>query len=48
MKYAKPEVTLINSATVAIQEQLPKQGTVSDGSIGQNHFVTANAYEADE
>jgi hypothetical protein len=48
MKYAQPEVTLINSATVAIQEQLSKHGIQWDGSIAEFHYVTVNAYEADE
>jgi hypothetical protein len=46
MKYTKPEVTLINSATVEIQGT-PKQGITSDNQ-GSMKFVTASAYEADE
>jgi hypothetical protein len=45
MKYTKPEVTLINSATFGIQGT-PKVGTVPD-SYPMEH-VTAAAYEADE
>jgi hypothetical protein len=45
MKYTKPEVTLINSATVEIQG-IPKLGTVPDGYLME--YITAAAYEADE
>jgi hypothetical protein len=48
MKYAKPEVTLVNSALVEIQSSMPKVGTISDGTTGTNHYLTVNAYEADE
>ena len=45
MKYAKPEITLINSATVEIQG-IPKTGGPAD-STPMEH-VTVGAYEADE
>ncbi|MGB7281330.1 MAG: hypothetical protein WBE13_03625 [Candidatus Acidiferrum sp.] len=48
MKYAKPEVTLINSATAEIQTSMPKNGTQTDGTTGTFHYLTVNAYEADE
>jgi len=48
MNYAKPEVTLISAATVAIQGQQPKHGVDDDGGTGTFHYVTISAYEADE
>jgi hypothetical protein len=45
MNYAKPEITLVNSASVEIQSSMPKVGTQSDGT---GHYITVNAYEADE
>ncbi len=49
MNYAKPEISLINAATAAIQTQQAgsKIGSQLDGQ-GLNKFVTAPAYEADE
>jgi hypothetical protein len=49
MNYTKPEVTLLNTAISAIQNQTPgsKIGTTSDHQ-GQNKYQTAPAYEADE
>lgn len=46
MKYMKPEVTLMDAATAAIQGQLPgsKVGNQSDNV----QDITAAAYEADE
>jgi hypothetical protein len=46
MKYAKPVISSINEAMVAIQNQLPKTSQTTDGT--QNGFVTIPAYEADE
>jgi hypothetical protein len=48
MKYEKPEVTLINGATAAIQHTTPstKSGSPYDNVIQQT--LTATAYEADE
>lgn len=46
MKYAKPEVTLIAVATVAI-EGLGKMGLTYDNPITQAHSAVP-AYEADE
>ena len=48
MRYTKPVLNLIDDAATAIQSQLPKQGTVDDFGSGMNHWVTVNAYEADE
>ncbi len=48
MNYAKPEITLVNSASVEIQSSMPKVGTQSDGTTGTEHYITVNAYEADE
>ena len=49
MNYTKPEVTLISTASSAIQTQQPgsKTGMTSDHQ-GQNMYLTAPAYEADE
>ena len=46
MKYAEPEVILINSATVEIQG-IPKEGLFVEGPPPDD-YITANAYEADE
>jgi hypothetical protein len=51
MKYSKPEISLLNSATAAIQGQLPKQGSTLDGQMSPpapGIHVTVAAYEADE
>ena len=47
MNYAKPEVTLINSATVEIQG-IPKQKTLAVDGMVYEDTQTVNAYEADE
>jgi hypothetical protein len=49
MIYTKPQVAFIDAASAAIQGQKPesKIGTTSDHQ-GQNMFLTAPAYEADE
>lgn len=44
MRYAKPEVTLIDHA-VAVIQGIPKHGMNSDLDGG---YITAAAYEADE
>jgi hypothetical protein len=46
MKYAKPEVVLVNAATAAIQGS-GKTGLGYDNPIMKTH-VTVPAYEADE
>lgn len=49
MKYAKPEVTRINSAMKAIQNPAgSKKGGAADGLPIGNSQVTVNAYPADE
>jgi hypothetical protein len=45
MKYAKPEVIVLDHAAIAIQTGHPKIGMNPDGG---ETFVTAAAYEADE
>ena len=47
MSYTKPTFNLIGYAATAIQSQLPKQGFVDDFFLC-DHYVTVNAYEADE
>ena len=47
MNYAKPEVTLINSAAVEIQA-IPKQKTLAFDAGVYELTQTVNAYEADE
>jgi len=44
MKYEKPEVTLVGSASEVIRQHPPKSGVVSDSV----EDITAPAYEADE
>jgi hypothetical protein len=44
MKYEKPEITLVGSASEVIRQHPPKSGVVSDGF----EDITAPAYEADE
>jgi hypothetical protein len=44
MKYAKPEVSLVNTAVEAIQA-IPKAGSTTPDST---KVVTVGAYEADE
>jgi hypothetical protein len=51
MKYSKPEVNLLSTATAAIQNHMPKQGSTLDGQSSPpapGIHVTAPAYEADE
>jgi len=45
MRYAKPEVTLVDDAVAAVQTGNPKGGMTPDSDLG---FVTGSAYEADE
>lgn len=47
MKYTKPVVTLINSATVEIQG-IPKVGIKEDFPPSTQTYLTVGAYEADE
>jgi hypothetical protein len=48
MNYAKPTLTLIDSAKAAIQSAYPKQGISADSNPPMGTYVTVNAYEADE
>lgn len=44
MRYEKPEMTLVGSASEVIRQHPPKSGIVSDTL----QDITAPAYEADE
>jgi hypothetical protein len=48
MNYAKPAITLIDTARSAIQSAHPKQGFSADSNPPMGTYVTVNAYEADE
>ena len=49
MNYTKPEITLLASASSAIQgTDLPKQGGANDGKEPPLEIATPAAYEADE
>ena len=47
MKYAKPEIAVLASASRAIQGSQKQSATVTDDE-GQMHKLTIPAYESDE
>jgi hypothetical protein len=48
MKYSKPEVTVLDNALTAIQDQTEKPGTLDPDNMTVPFIGTTSAYQADE